>query len=79
MKHDHTRSDLKFFLSIVGVGLLLVAAQGSAQGDSLECESIKDSDQRNYCRALANKQKILCEFIKDADLRHRCRALAELK
>lgn len=61
------------------VGLVVLSlGHGLAQASS-ECELIKDSDQRNYCRAVSKGSPSWCEFIKQPDLRHRCRALAPKK
>lgn len=72
-------ADLKVFLFVIAAAVFFLAIQGLAYGSSAECELIKDPDQRNYCRAMANHRKSYCESIKDDDLRHRCRALAEAK
>ena len=57
--------------------LLLVLCcfmRGAAHGSPLDCESVKDADQRNACRAVARNDRSFCEFIKDRDLRSLCRA-----
>lgn len=77
MKHFFT--NLKLFIFVIAAAVFMLAIQGLAEGSTTECELIKDSDQRHYCRAMANHRKSYCESIKDNDLRHRCRALAEAK
>jgi len=66
---------------LTGVFIILASALSATEALSspAECEFIKDSDQRNYCRALSKSERSWCEFIKNADLRHRCRALVEKK
>ena len=46
---------------------------GSAVAGGAECEFIKDSDMRHYCRAVARHAPSWCEFIRSSDLRIRCR------
>jgi hypothetical protein len=45
-----------------------------AHASPLSCESIKDSDQRHFCRAISIPDKSECELIKAHDLRYECRA-----
>ncbi len=45
-------------------------------GNGSDCESIGESDQRNYCRAVAKHDKSACESINNADRRNYCRAVA---
>lgn len=40
----------------------------------LDCEGIKDADQRHYCRAVSIPDRTECEQIKAHDLRFECRA-----
>jgi hypothetical protein len=54
------------------IGASLVAVEAHTEG--LACESIRDHDQRHYCRALATGSTTWCEVIRDGDLRQRCRA-----
>ena len=59
-------------------GVLLVCFNAEeARGSPLDCEGIRDTDQRNYCRAVSKNQKSYCEFIKDRDLRYKCRAMVK--
>jgi len=46
-----------------------------AVGSPADCESIKDSDARSYCRAVTTGKAFHCESIRNNDLRNRCRAL----
>ena len=73
-------SDLKVFLFVIATAVMFLAVQGLACGGSpSECEFIKDSDKRSYCRAIANHRASHCTLIKDDDLRHMCLALADTK
>lgn len=69
---------MKDRLSLVASLVILTLGHGLAQASG-ECELIKDSDQRNYCRAVTKGSPTWCEFIKEPDLRHRCRAFATKK
>ncbi len=62
---------LFIFAICVWIGFTVSSA---AYASPLACESIRNADQRNYCRAISGNKKSWCEFIKDADLRFRCRA-----
>lgn len=53
---------------------LLGACARVACASPLDCEQIKDADQRHFCRALSIPRKSECEFIKAHDLRQECRA-----
>lgn len=64
------------FLLLPTIFAILIVGMHIAYGSSLDCEGIRNADQRNYCRAVTKKQKTWCEFIKDHDLRYRCRAEA---
>lgn len=57
-----------------GILLLIGMKSSIIQSNGLACESIKDHDQRHYCRAMATGRVTWCEVIRDGDLRHRCRA-----
>lgn len=50
------------------------AAAGAA-----DCEFIKDSDMRHYCRAVATGHRTWCEWIRQGDLRTRCRWEVDLR
>ena len=67
-------------LSSIVIGLLIVTfiLWSRITQCALECENIKNTDRRNYCRALSDKQPSWCEFIKNNDLRHQCRAMIKL-
>lgn len=45
--------------------------------NSANCGFISDNDERNMCRALAERQSSYCGFISDNDKRNHCRAQAE--
>lgn len=62
------------------VVLFVLVASRVASGGSTECESIRDPDQRHFCRAVTTRSASWCEFIRASDLRHECRAVvASLK
>lgn len=45
-----------------------------AHASPLDCEQIREPDQRHYCRAVSIPRKSECEFIRNHDLRQECRA-----
>jgi hypothetical protein len=51
-----------------------IKLEKAAFGSPLDCEGIRDADQRSYCRAVTKKDASYCEVIKDHDLRFKCRA-----
>ena len=59
---------------VLGTLLASVAVTRPARCSPLDCEGIRDHDQRHYCRAVTTKKSIYCESIRNSDLRHRCRA-----
>jgi len=63
---------MKLVWIISTIGILKMLA-GSAVAGGAECEFIKDSDMRHYCRAVARHAPSWCEFIRSSDLRIRCR------
>lgn len=58
----------------IGFLLGLLFATSSAHPSPLDCESIRDPDERNFCRAVSKNDKTYCEFIKNHDRRFECRA-----
>lgn len=58
------------FSAFVGVMAFLSTFQAS----DLDCETVKDHDARQECRAETKRMRSYCEFIKDHDRRHSCRA-----
>ena len=54
--------------------LVIVGCSRLAHASPLDCESIREPDQRHYCRAVSKPDKGECEFIKAHDLRQECRA-----
>ena len=54
--------------------LVFVGCCKLAHASPLDCEQIRDGDQRHYCRAVSIPRKSECEFIKSHDLRQECRA-----
>lgn len=54
--------------------LVIVGCCRLAHASPLDCEQIRDGDQRHYCRAVSIPRKSECEFIKSHDLRQECRA-----
>ena len=62
---------------IIVIGIFATVIFHAANGGAGNCDLIRDSDKRNYCRAVSEKKKpIYCESIRDSDLRHYCRAIA---
>ena len=45
-----------FLYALVGVGIILLMMTPIAQASDSHCYSIKNSDQKNYCLALAKKK-----------------------
>lgn len=82
MKTDLTRATdqikrlLWFVLFALSLALLfkLASCAKLAAASPLDCEAIRDPDQRSYCRALAKNDPSHCRLIRDSDLRHRCLA-----
>lgn len=68
-------------LGFMGVLVLLLAAfwAADATGGSADCEFIKDSDMRHYCRAISKDHRTWCEWIQQGDLRARCRWEVDLR
>jgi hypothetical protein len=62
---------LVFVLAFL-VGMLL---ERYAHSSPLDCETLTNADQRNYCRALTKHQPNYCEVIRDPNVRATCRAL----
>lgn len=66
------------FLFCIGTwGLILKGCVALAHASPLQCEGIKDADQRHYCRAISIPRKSECEFIHNEDLRRQCRAMVK--
>lgn len=41
----------------------------------LDCEAIRDHDQRNYCRGVTKQDVTYCDVIRDPTIRATCRAM----
>jgi hypothetical protein len=52
------------------------ACERLSEASPLSCESIKDADERHYCRAVTKPDPLECELIKKEELRNACRARA---
>ena len=63
---------LAFCIACWAAIIMLIARV--AHASPLECESIKDADQRHYCQAVSIPRRSECELIKKKDLRRLCRA-----
>ena len=63
--------------ALVGVGLVLLLTTPNAQANDSHCYSIKNSDQKNYCLALAKHQDSYCYSIQESDSKNLC--LAQIK
>jgi hypothetical protein len=64
---------LGFVVCIIAI-VYIAFGCSPARASASECEFIKDSDERHFCRAGAKNQPSECEFIKNSDKRHICRA-----
>ncbi|NBZ95411.1 MAG: hypothetical protein EBR40_03105 [Proteobacteria bacterium] len=62
-------------LRFAAVVALLTGAlwAADATGGSAQCETLRDGDLRNYCRAVTKGHRTWCEWIRQGDLRTRCR------
>lgn len=71
-----TKKELVAAKAVAVVCWVLIACGNTraAHGSPLDCEQIRDSDQRHFCRAISIPRKSECEFIKQHDLRFECRA-----
>jgi hypothetical protein len=63
--------------ALVGVGIILLLTTPNVQANDSHCYSIKNSDQRNYCLALAKHQDSYCYSIQESDSKNLC--LAQVK
>ena len=66
-----------FLYALVGVGIILLLIIPIAQANDSHCYSIKNSDQKNYCLALAKHQDSYCYSIQESDTKNLC--LAQIK
>ena len=66
-----------FLYALVGVGIILLLTTPIAQANDSHCYSIKNSDQKNYCLALAKHQDSYCYSIHESDSKNLC--LAQVK
>lgn len=77
-EYEGMKSPLKKTTLLVGMFILALLAvmylAGLAYGSPLDCESIRNPDERHMCRAVSKNDKAECEFIKNADTRALCRA-----
>ena len=66
-----------FIYALIGVGINLLLTTPNAQASDSHCYSIKNSDQKNYCLALAKHQDSYCYSIQESDSKNLC--LAQVK
>lgn len=66
-----------FLYALVAVGIILLLTTPIAQANDSHCYSIKNSDQKNYCLALAKHQDSYCYSIHESDSKNLC--LAQVK
>jgi len=66
-----------FLYVLVGMGIVLLLTTSNAQANDSHCYSIKNSDQKNYCLALAKHQDSYCYSIQESDSKNLC--LAQVK
>lgn len=62
---------------LVALGVVGIVRRAAPQPS--RCESIVNSDERHYCRAVTGRRPIYCESIRDSDLRQFCRAVTQDK
>ena len=60
-------------------GFVLADDQGNLSkaletGKDVYCNSIRDSDLKNYCQGLVKKQDVYCNNIHDSKLKKECKA-----
>jgi hypothetical protein len=63
--------------AFVAVGLVLLFTTPKVHANDSHCYSIKNSDQKNYCLALAKHQHSYCYSIHESDAKNLC--LAQIK
>jgi len=66
-----------FLYALVSVGIILLLTTPIAQANDSHCYSIKNSDQKNYCLALAKDKDSYCYSIQESDSKNLC--LAQVK
>ena len=66
-----------FLYALVGVGIVLLLTTPNAHANDSHCYSIKNSDQKNYCLALAKHHDSYCYSIQESDTKNLC--LAQIK
>ena len=66
-----------FLYVLFGMGIVLLLTTPNAQANDLHCYSIKNSDQKNYCLALAKHQDSYCYSIQESESKNLC--LAQVK
>jgi len=66
-----------FLYALVTVGIILLLTMPNVQANDSHCYSIKNSDQKNYCLALAKHQDSYCYSIQESDSKNLC--LAQVK
>jgi hypothetical protein len=66
-----------FLYALVGVGIVFLLTTPNAQANDSHCYSIKNSDQKNYCLALAKHKDSYCYSIQESDSKNLC--LAQVK
>lgn len=64
-----------YLVGFLVAGFAVVMARRATPASS-QCESIRNSDDRHYCRGVTQRKPIYCESIRDSDKRHLCRAVA---
>lgn len=65
------------YLSTMGLATtatLALLGSFAAQANESNCYSIKDSDKKNYCLALAKQQDSYCYSVRDSDKKNLCHA-----
>jgi len=66
-----------FFYFLIAIGVALLLTSPKLHAIDSHCYSIKNSDQKNYCLAIAKNQESYCYSIRESDSKNLC--LAQIK
>lgn len=66
-----------FFYVLIAIGVALLLTTTRVCANDSHCYSIKNSDQKNYCLALAKNKDSHCYSIKESDTKNLC--IAQVK
>jgi hypothetical protein len=74
---QHNIKIFSFFYVLIAIGVVLLVTTTKVHASDSHCYSIKNSDQKNYCLALAKHQDSYCYSIQESDSKNLC--LAQVK